>query len=213
MIVIGLSGATCSGKTTVCDILKKIFTNIRVFNQDFYYWTDESPKHKIEDKTGFINWEILSSFDMDHLHSDLKSHLDNAQRHCKLDAHHRWTVDNTFKNRDAFDVKIDPGRFESVDVVVVEGILVLNDPRIADLCHHKFFFELNKETCWERRQGRTYDPEDQIGYFENLAWPYYLSNLEDLKASGQNIRWLRGEVSIQQNLVNVMNHISDHPIS
>ena len=31
-----------------------------------------------------------------------------------------------FCSRDVFDVKIDPGRFESVDVVVVEGILGKN---------------------------------------------------------------------------------------
>lgn len=214
MIVVGLSGATCSGKTSICNILQKVFTNIRVFNQDAYYWLDDSPKHITDKKTGFTNWEVLSGFDMDRLHLDLKSHIDNSPRHSKpLDAQHRWTVENTFKTRDGFETIIDPRHFQDTNLVIVEGILVLNDPRIAELCHHKFFFELEKDICWERRQGRTYDPEDQIGYFENLAWPFYISNLADLKSSGQNIRWLRGEASVQHNLVSVLNHMADHAIS
>ena len=77
-------------------------------NGALYILTSKPTFFFSEDKTGFTNWEILSSFDMDKLHLELKSHLDNAQRHCTLDAHHRWTLDNTFRNRFVFLTEIYP---------------------------------------------------------------------------------------------------------
>ncbi len=84
---------------------------------------------------------------------------------------------------------------------------VLNDPRVADLCDYQIFIELDRETCWDRRRHRTYDPEDQIGYFDAVLWLWYLKNLEDLKSAGRPIFYLDGKDTIQENTCHVLNHI------
>jgi len=78
MLVVGVSGATCSGKTTICNILRRLFVNSRVFNQDVYYWEEDSQKH-VRDENGIINWEILSGFDMNSMYNDISSHINNTQ--------------------------------------------------------------------------------------------------------------------------------------
>ena len=84
---------------------------------------------------------------------------------------------------------------------------VLNDPRVADLCDYQIFIELDRETCWDRRRHRTYDPEDQIGYFDAFMWPWYLKNLENLKSAGRPIFYLDGKDSIQENTCHILNHL------
>lgn len=69
------------------------------------------------------------------------------------------------------------------------------------------FLELDKETCWERRRNRTYDPEDQIGYFEGLAWPYYLHNLSLLRGLESQITFMNGADSMEANFCRILNII------
>eukprot|EP00088_Acartia_fossae_P070911 TRINITY_DN9609_c0_g1_i1.p1 TRINITY_DN9609_c0_g1~~TRINITY_DN9609_c0_g1_i1.p1 ORF type:complete len:223 (+),score=24.98 TRINITY_DN9609_c0_g1_i1:349-1017(+) len=218
MIVLGLSGATCSGKTSICNILQRIFTNAKVFNQDAYYWKEDSPNHVKDEKTGFINWELASSFNMAALNADLQAAIAAAPKCSKVpDLKHSWTKENVFNQSGelALGNEINPETLENFPLIIVEGILVLNDERIAQACDFKFFVDLDKETCWQRRQHRTYDPEDQIGYFENLAWPYFKSNLDELKQSpsAADIRWLSGKDSIESNVCNVLNHLALHQYS
>jgi len=207
--VVGISGATCSGKTTVCKILRNIFVNSRLFHQDEYYWLEDSKNHVRDSKTGFINWEVMSSFDMQSALKDLKSELAASSGNSKKLQPRQWTIDNTFKNPDSYETIIDPTTFEHIRLIVVEGILVLNDPEISERCDHRFFFELDKATCWHRRKSRTYDPEDQIGYFEGLAWPFYLSNLAELQTVDRPCTFLRGEASIQENVCRILNSLQE----
>jgi nicotinamide/nicotinate riboside kinase len=67
--------------------------------------------------------------------------------------------------------------------------------------------ELDKETCWERRRNRTYDPEDQIGYFEGLAWPYYVHNLKLLRELESQILYMNGADSMEANFCQILNTI------
>jgi len=210
MIVLGVSGATCSGKTTICNILKRIFINTRVFNQDDYYWPEDSSKH-IRDENSIINWEIMSGFDMDTMHSDIKTEIASYSEDSKNQVPSiKWRVEDVFSSTDSLQLKIDPDQFDHIKLVLVEGILVLNDTRISDLCDARFFLYLDKDTCWNRRQTRTYDPEDQEGYFERYAWPYYVSNLEQFKLTNRSVTYLNGSDSIQQNLCNILNSLADN---
>jgi uridine kinase len=209
MLVVGISGATCSGKTTICNILRRIFVNSRVFNQDDYYWKEDSPHH-IRDENSIINWEVMSGFDMKTMYKDIKEHINKSQGNEKkyLGCLPDWKVEDVFSNPDSFEHRIDPAKFQHVNLVLVEGILVLNDARISDLCDYRFFLELDYDTCWDRRKHRTYDPQDQVGYFTKYAWPYYLSNKKEFETLGRPVTYLDGTQSIQQNLCNVLNAIS-----
>jgi len=151
--------------------------------------------------------EVMSSFDMKSLLKDLRDEMSksNSSLSKSMMPKHQWTVENTFKSSSSDELTVDSKAFDHIKLIIVEGILVLNDPDVANLCQHKFFVELDKPTCWKRRQTRTYDPEDQLGYFESLAWPYYLANLHELKASGVDCIYLRGEHSVQENVCRILN--------
>jgi uridine kinase len=43
-LVVGVSGSTCSGKTTLVALLKNLFPNSKVFNQDQYYFLEDDPR-------------------------------------------------------------------------------------------------------------------------------------------------------------------------
>ena len=78
---------------------------------------------------------------------------------------------------------------------------------MALFCTIFCLLELDKETCWHRRRNRTYDPEDQIGYFEGLAWPYYLHNLSLLRGFESQIHYMNGSDSMEANFCQILNTI------
>ena len=71
MLTIGLSGATCAGKSSVASMLEKVLTSCMVINQDTYYYEEGSDKHVKDPVTHMINWEVLEAFNMGKMHNDL----------------------------------------------------------------------------------------------------------------------------------------------
>lgn len=77
-IVIGLSGVTSSGKTTLAKSLHQHFKNqlghelqagielnrVELVNQDSYFRSVDDPNHQKVHKLNHLNWEILESIDM-----------------------------------------------------------------------------------------------------------------------------------------------------
>lgn len=77
-------------------------------------------------------------------------------------------------------------------LLVVDGHIVLNHPRLARFFERKYFFTLTKEECFRRRQQRHYVPPDPPGYFDFVVWPMYLSNKRDVEAAVSDVRYLDG---------------------
>ncbi|CAI5437653.1 unnamed protein product [Caenorhabditis angaria] len=74
--------------------------------------------------------------------------------------------------------------------VIIEGNMISEFPEIIDLCTKVIVMSLDFKTCKERREKRVYDPPDDTGYFENVAWPAYLRHLKRAYELGrQNIRF------------------------
>ena len=71
MLTIGLSGATCSGKTSVARILEKVFTHCKVINQDTFYHGEECSNHVRDPATNLINWEVMQAFNMEKMYEDI----------------------------------------------------------------------------------------------------------------------------------------------
>jgi len=71
MLTVGISGATCSGKTSVAAMLENILPSCKVINQDTYYHEDDSIHHIKDKKTNLINWEVLEAFNMEKMHLDI----------------------------------------------------------------------------------------------------------------------------------------------
>ncbi|KAI1711094.1 moaE protein domain-containing protein [Ditylenchus destructor] len=68
------------------------------------------------------------------------------------------------------------------DFVVVEGNIITELPSVYHLLESTVFLTMSKELCYTRRLTRTYDPPDQIGYFDQIVWPEYEKHLERAKS-------------------------------
>ncbi|KAL3084995.1 hypothetical protein niasHS_010064 [Heterodera schachtii] len=67
-----------------------------------------------------------------------------------------------------------------LDALIMEGNMLtdLDAIRWADCT---VFLTIDKESCRQRRVLRTYDPPDEIGYFDQVVWPAYEQTLQKAK--------------------------------
>lgn len=85
-------------------------------------------------------------------------------------------------------------RDNKINILIIEGFMIFNQPELVTLCNIKFHFHLPYEKCYERRCQRTYDPPDVTGYFEMCVWPHYEKNFKEFR-DRKDITFLNGEVT------------------
>lgn len=191
-LVIGISGVTCGGKTTLSMELNKLLPQCQVISQDDYFLPVDDPRHTWIPELNHINFDIVSSLDIDKLYHDLLQIL--KQRNSR----------STFTNG-KYDILTDLGdNFEinkliqqrakkhNINFLIIEGFCIFNDKKIADLCDIKYYFTLPMKDCNERRIKRVYEPPDCPGYFEKCAWPEYLNLLEEVKNTVNDVTYFDG---------------------
>jgi nicotinamide/nicotinate riboside kinase len=88
-LIIGISGVTCSGKTTLADSLYKHFkerngqeikpgielNRVELLNQDDYFRSVDDPNHQKVERLNHLNWEIIESIDMNKMIRDIMETL------------------------------------------------------------------------------------------------------------------------------------------
>nr|UZO32009.1 nicotinamide riboside kinase-1 [Heliothis subflexa] len=156
-IVIGISGVTCGGKTSLANQLKNALSPVHVFHQDKYFFPDDDPRHVRCAALAHNNYDVLSALDMDAMLRDVTRTLAGEDR-----AHVTCTQRDGRYSRDG-------KRF-----LVAEGFTVLNYPPILEMCDLRYYFVLELGECVARRVLRLYDPPDIDGYFEQCVWPEHL---------------------------------------
>ncbi|PID16742.1 uridine kinase [Sporosarcina sp. P34] len=150
-VVIGITGGSGSGKTSVTKKIHEVFQghSVVVIEQDDYY-KDQS--HLVFEERLTTNYDHPLAFDTDlliqHIHQ-----LINRQ------AIEKPTYDYTLHTRSTEKVIVD-----SQDVIILEGILVLEDERLRDLMDIKLFVDTDSDIRIIRRilrdihdRGRTVD--------------------------------------------------------
>lgn len=173
MLVIGIAGGTGSGKTTVVNKIINSFApgEVAVIPQDSYY-KDSShippqDRSKINfDEPAAIEWPLLVK------------HLRDLKEGKSIDMP---TYSYLTCTRQPETVRVDP-----TDVVIVEGILVLNDPELRDLMDVKVFVDADPDErlirviardCIER--GRT--PQMVIDRYQQVLKPMHCQYIEPSK--------------------------------
>uniref|UniRef100_A0A6N2K442 Uridine kinase n=1 Tax=Salix viminalis TaxID=40686 RepID=A0A6N2K442_SALVM len=140
--VIGVSGGTASGKTTVCDMIIQQLHDHRVVlvNQDSFYrgLTPEESKRVHE-----YNFDHPDAFDTEQL-------LDCVQ---KLRSGHSYQVPiYDFKNHRRSSESF--RQVNASDVIILEGILVFHDQRVRNLMNMKIFVDADADVRLARRIRR-----------------------------------------------------------
>jgi len=150
-VVIGIAGGSCSGKTSVTRAIYDVFRghSVVVIEQDFYY-KDQSHL-TFEERLG-TNYDHPLAFDNDLLIQHIKKLLVRQPIE-------KPVYDYVQHTRAAEVIHVEP-----VDVIILEGILVLEDADLRDLMDIKLSVDTDSDLRIIRRimrdikeRGRTTD--------------------------------------------------------
>ncbi len=150
-ILIGITGGTGSGKSTVARAIYKSLPekSIAVIEQDAYY---KDQRHLSYDERIKTNYDHPLAFDTDLLIKHLKSLLLGK------------TIEKPIYDFSNHIRKQETIRTESRDIIILEGIMILEDERLRDLMDIKIFVDTDPDVRVIRRitrdindRGRTLD--------------------------------------------------------
>ena len=141
MLTIGITGGTGSGKTTILNQIKEKFNeeDIGFISQDSYYNDNGDLSFEEKNKINFdhpdaVDFELM----INHL-IDLKNGVNINQPIYSFFDHNR-----TEKTK----------KIESKKIMIVEGILILNNKKLRDLIDIKVFIESSVDLRFKRRLNR-----------------------------------------------------------
>ena len=135
--VIGIAGGTASGKTTIVNRLKEYFKDdISLVGHDSYYLAhDEMP---FEERSR-LNYDHPASFETNRMIADIRKLKEWMAVDCPV-------YDFTIHNRSDRTVRIEPR-----PVIIVEGILILENEELRKLMDIKIFVDTDADERITRR--------------------------------------------------------------
>jgi len=206
-VVIGVAGGTGSGKTSVTRSIIQRFADktILMVEQDYYY-KDQS--HLPFEERLQTNYDHPLAFDNDLLIEHLKQLIDQKSVE-------KPTYDYKIHTRSEETIHVEPK-----EVIIVEGILVLEDERLRDLMDIKVFVDTDADVRIIRRmmrdineRGRTLD--SVIEQYINVVRPMHLQFVEPTKRYADLIIPEGGQNHVAIDLMatkiqTVLNETQDH---
>lgn len=137
-IIIGVAGGSGSGKTTVAKEIYKNFPgqSIAIIEQDAYYRAQD---HKTMEERLETNYDHPLAFD----HDLLITHLHELLHFRPIE---KPVYDYTVHTRSDKIIPVEP-----IDVIILEGILILDDERLRELMDIKVFVDTDSDLRIIRR--------------------------------------------------------------
>lgn len=137
VIVIGIAGGTCSGKSTLIRKIKEEFGDaITMLSHDFYYKEHNDIPFEERKK---LNYDHPDSFDTDLMIGHIRQLIAG-------ESIQRPVYDFTIHNRIDETVTVMPSK-----VIVVEGILIFENKELRDMCDIKVFIDTDADVRIIRR--------------------------------------------------------------
>ena len=135
--IVGIAGGSASGKTTIVNNIKELFQNdIELISHDNYYLSNDD---KTMEERVKLNYDHPSSFDTYKMIEDVKKLKEG-------EIIYRPVYDYTQHTRAKEVVEVHPKK-----VIILEGILILEDPRLRDLMDIKVFADTDADERLMRR--------------------------------------------------------------
>ena len=137
VMTIGIAGGTGSGKTTITRRLQQRFAdNVSVIYHDNYYKAHNDMTYEERAK---LNYDCPDAFDTERMVRDLKELRAGRSVRCPV-------YDYTVHNRSDKTVLVNPS-----PVIIVEGILIFQDPGLCELLDIKIFVDTDADVRILRR--------------------------------------------------------------
>ena len=155
-IIIGIAGGTGSGKSTFTNRLRDRFgDNITVIYHDNYYTRHDDIPFEERKK---LNYDHPDALETDLLIEHIKRLRNGESIECPV-------YDYTVHNRSDKTVRIDPRK-----IILIEGILLLADPRLRSLLDIKIYVEADADERILRRILR--DVKERGRDIDNIVEQY-----------------------------------------
>jgi uridine kinase len=173
MLIIGISGGTGCGKTTVVNqILNELPDGeVGIISQDSYY---KNTTHLTYDERVKINFDHPKSIDFDLLTQHLKDLKENKVI--------QQPVYSFIKHNRTGDTILTHPR----KVMIVEGILILTNPQLRDMFDIKIFVHADSDERLIRRLKRDIaergrDLDEVLNRYQNTLKPMHDQFIEPMK--------------------------------
>lgn len=172
-VVIGVSGGSGSGKTSVTKSIYDRFKghSIMILEQDYYY---KDQAHLPFEERLKTNYDHPLAFDNDLL-------IQHIEKLLKFEPIQKPVYDYAMHTRSQEVIEVEPK-----DVIILEGILVLEDERLRNLMDMKLFVDTDADIRIIRRlfrdikeRGRTMD--SVIEQYVNVVRPMHNQFIEPTK--------------------------------
>jgi len=186
-VVVGLAGATRSGKSSLAMALYQNYRcpEVPVQMDEFFNveWCREN------------TWEIPDSIDIKAMLRDLEKARAGAHKPC---GHCRYRpnlhgVDRMKRRRSSVPTPVADAAdlpAPAMPILIVEGFLLLEFPQIMQQIHAKIFLEIPKQVCKRRRMATKVVLDE---YFEQEVWPNYEKHTLSKIGEHSDILILNGE--------------------
>jgi len=157
-LVIGIAGGTGSGKSTVAGSIFSSLPekNISILEQDAYYKDQSSMPFEKRVKT---NYDHPLAFDTDLLIEHIEALRNNIQ------------IEKPIYDFENHTRKVETIHVIPKEILIVEGIMVLEDPRLRELMDVKIFVDTDADVRIIRRITR--DIEDRGRTLESVITQYF----------------------------------------
>lgn len=130
--IIGICGATCSGKTTVSNSIIEKCPDAIIISQDNYYKGGNNE----------TNYDVPEAIDFDLLNEHLEA-LRNGN------SINMPTYDFSTHSRTKYTQYVEPA-----NIIILEGILIFTNHTTLSLIDNKVFIQAQDATCFTRRLNR-----------------------------------------------------------
>lgn len=139
--IVGISGGSASGKTTLIQKLKQIFdeSQVAILSQDHYY---KPLEFQIRNELGEINFDEPESLDLEKFLKDLE--LLEAGYSLEIE---EYLFNNP--NKIGSTIYIQPAK-----IILIEGIFIIGQSDIENKQDFKIFIDADEEIKYNRRLKR-----------------------------------------------------------
>lgn len=210
-ILIGVSGASSSGKSTLVYLMKEILPNTEIIHEDDFFKLEKDVP--FDPARNDRDWDCADAIDIKSMNQTLlvlknpKTFESNPNAKVKLNSkgYYDYAMISTEPPRKDANFKSDISvtsflrakmqeslkNTEEFRIFLLDGFLLLHDVELMQLFDLSLFFKTSYKTLKSRREKRLYSVEGNVwidppGYFDLFVWPGYYKYHKDIFVNGDD---------------------------